>query len=72
MIQLAPDGSTWSLGWDDGSGVIRSDGETDQRFLADRFLNSLAITPDGRVWVAEGHDPGRGRWHLRHRARRRG
>ena len=57
--QLAPDGRTWSLdrGYD-GSGVIRSDGETAERFLANRFLNSLAVTPDGRAWVAEGHDPG--------------
>ena len=71
-IQLAPDGRVWMLGWDDGSGVIRSDGETDQRFLADRFLNSLAITPDGRRVGGGGPRSGRGRGHLRHRARCRG
>jgi len=57
--QLAPDGSTWSIAWynDDGA-IIRSEDETAQRFLGGYDLGSLAITPDGRVWVTEGHDSG--------------
>ena len=60
--RIAPDGSTWSLagwGWGRSSGgVIRTDGDTAERFLADLDPGSLAITPDGRVWVAVGHDDG--------------
>jgi hypothetical protein len=56
--QVAPDGTTWSLDWPYGDGIIRTDGASAEVFLAAYDTASLAITPDGRVWVAVGH-PGR-------------
>ena len=52
--RVAPDGTSWSSSRR-GGGVVRSDGRRTDRFLVEYTVNSVAITPDGRVWVAVEH-----------------
>jgi hypothetical protein len=57
--QVGPDGDLWSRARR-GGGVAVFDGRSTERFLAGYEVNSIAITPDGRVWVAVEHRRGAG------------
>ena len=62
---VAPDGSLWWLRClgdvsecSRSPGLTRFDGRSTQQFLAGYAVNSIAFAPDGRTWVAVGHEDG--------------